>query len=99
MNEIVQNIVGMGDVTDQVIATDFLIAAKSAVKMYAFAVTETATPELKATLTAQLDNAVNKHEQITDYMISKGYYHPYNITEQIQVDYTAAQTALNLPQP
>ncbi|RFU61624.1 spore coat protein [Peribacillus glennii] len=99
MNEIIQNITGMGDMTDQVIATDLLIAAKSAVKMYSFAVTETATPEVRAALHSQLNTAINMHEQVTDYMISKGFYHPYNMNEQLKVDLTTSQTALNLPQP
>ncbi|PLT34121.1 spore coat protein [Bacillus sp. V5-8f] len=99
MNEIIQNMTGMGDMSDQVIATDLLIAAKSAVKMYSFAVTEAATPELRTTLHSQLNNAINMHEQVTDYMIAKGYYHPYNFNEQIKIDLTTSQTALNLPQP
>lgn len=99
MNQFIQNMTGMGDMTDQVIATDLLIAAKSAVKMYSFAVTETATPEVRTALHTQLNNAINMHEQVTDFMVSKGYYHPYNMNDQLNVDITAAQTALNMPQP
>lgn len=98
MNEFIQNITGMGNINDQVIATDLLNAAKSGVKMHAYAVTETATPELKAVLTQHLNNAINFHEQVVDYMVSQGLYHPYNIDEQINVDVTTAQTALNTSQ-
>lgn len=99
MNQFIQNMTGMGDMTDQVIATDLLIAAKSAVKMYSFAVTETATPEVRTALHTQLNNAINMHEQVTDFLVSKGYYHPYNMNEQLNVDVSTAQTALNIPQP
>ncbi|OIJ15239.1 spore coat protein [Anaerobacillus arseniciselenatis] len=96
MNQIVQNLTGMGPLTDQVIATDLLIAAKSGIKNYSVAITEASTPEVRATLQQHLDDAINLHEQITNYMISKGYYHPNNVQEQISVDQLAAQTALNL---
>jgi similar to spore coat protein len=50
MNTLLQNIMRMGGMTDQVIATDFLISAKSGVRNYASAITKVATPELKAAL-------------------------------------------------
>ncbi|MEW9050471.1 MAG: spore coat protein [Neobacillus sp.] len=98
MNQTIQNMVGMGGMTDQVIATDFLIAAKSGVKNIALALTETSTPEVRETLKQYLIDAVNTHEQISNYMISKGYYHPNNLSEQLNVDLTAAQTAMSLSQ-
>jgi similar to spore coat protein len=98
MNQTIQNMVGMGGMTDQVIATDFLMAAKSGVKNIALALTETSTPEVRETLKQYLIDAVNTHEQISNYMISKGYYHPNNLSEQLNVDLTAAQTAMNLSQ-
>ena len=45
--------------TDQVMATDFLISAKSAVQNYAVAITETASPEVKIILKNQLRDAHN----------------------------------------
>lgn len=96
MNQIIQNITGMGALTDQVVATDLLVTAKSGIKNYSVAITEASTPEVRATLQQHLNEAINLHEQITNYMINKGYYHPYNIQEQIAVDQQAAQTALNL---
>lgn len=62
---------GMGGMTDQVIATDFLISAKEGVRNYAVAITETATPELKAVLRAQLNDAIATHDKITAYMIAR----------------------------
>jgi similar to spore coat protein len=47
MAHLLQNMAGMGDLTEQVIITDFLIASKSANKNYAAAIAETTTPEVK----------------------------------------------------
>lgn len=96
MNALVENMTGMNTMTDQVIAMDFLIAAKTAVKNYATALTEAATPEVRGILKKQLDQVISTHEQISSYMITKGWYHPYNVKEQIQLDLQNAQTALKL---
>ena len=96
MNQILKNLVGMGRMTDQVIATDFLISAKEGVRNLAVALTETATPELRAVLREQLRTAIETHKNISNYMIDKGYYHPGELNEQLQVDFEAAQTAINL---
>jgi similar to spore coat protein len=42
MNQLIQNMIGMGGMSDQIIATDFLISAKEGVRNYAVAITETA---------------------------------------------------------
>ncbi|OCA85146.1 spore coat protein [Pseudobacillus wudalianchiensis] len=96
MNSILKNLVGMGGMTDQVIATDFLISAKAGVRNLAVALTETATPELRSVLREQLRTAIETHKNISHYMIDKGYYHPGALNEQLQVDFEAAQTAINL---
>jgi similar to spore coat protein len=96
MNQFIQNIMGMGGITDQVIATDLLIAAKSGVHNYAVAITEAATPELRAALKEQLFAAIDTHEAISNYMVARGFYHPYNLWEQLNVDLTTTDTALNL---
>jgi len=98
MIQLLQNMMGMGGMTDQVIATDFLISAKAAVRNYTVAITETATPELRNALREQLRDAIQTHENITNYMVAKGYYHPHELGEQLQVDLTAANTATNLAQ-
>ena len=89
---------GMNGMTDQVIATDLLIATKSGIKNYASALSETYTPELRQIFQEQLNDAINMHEQVTNYMVSKGYYHPQHVKEQFVVDMQAAQNAMNLSQ-
>ena len=97
MNTILEHLTGMHTMNDQVIAMDFLITAKSGVRNYAMAVTEAGTPEIRATLSKQLDEAIDTHEIIVKYMMEQGWYHPWNIKEQIQFDLKNIETALNAP--
>ncbi|WP_404441930.1 spore coat protein [Sutcliffiella horikoshii] len=96
MTNLLQNIAGMGGLSERAIASDFLISSKSAVRNLAFAITETATPELKSALREQLRNAVDTHAKITEFMTANGYYHPNHLGEQLNVRLQDAQTALNL---
>jgi len=98
MNQNSQNMAGMGGMTDQVIATDFLLSAKSGIKNLALAITETSTKEVRDTLTQYLNDAIRTHEQISNYMITKGYYYPDDMSRQLEMDIQASQTALNLQQ-
>ena len=97
MNTILEHLTGLHVLTDQVIAMDFLISAKSGVRSYAAAVTEAGTPEIKAMLIKQLDEAIDTHEQILAYMIDNGLYHPWNPQEQARLNLQTIQTALKLP--
>ncbi|WP_436837165.1 spore coat protein [Planococcus shenhongbingii] len=54
---------------DLAIATDFLVTAKAAVRNIAVAITETATPQVKKILRRELDNAIETHDKIAQYMI------------------------------
>ncbi|KIL50619.1 spore coat protein [Jeotgalibacillus soli] len=98
MNEFLKTMTGMSGMTDQILATDFLISSKSGVINTAFALTESVTPELRGALREQLFAAIDSHEKISSYIISKGYYRPNEMKEQIQIDLTAAQDSLNLTQ-
>lgn len=96
MNYLLKNLAGMNVMSDQIVASDMLITAKSGVKDLAVAITEAATPEIRNVLKQHLDTAIQTHEAITSYMVEKGFYHPYNVQEQLQVDINAANTSLNL---
>jgi similar to spore coat protein len=96
MNALVEKLTGLDKMTDQVIATDFLVSSKSGIQNYAVAITETMTPELRAALVKQLNDMITSHEAISDYMMKKGYYHAYDLQKQYQVDMQAADTALGL---
>ncbi len=97
MNTIIEHLTGMHTITDQVIAMDFLNVAKSGVRNYAMAATEAGTPEIKAVLIRQLDEAIDMHESIVTYMIGRNWYHPWNLEEQYKFDLQSIETALNAP--
>jgi len=81
---------------DLAIATDMLLSAKAAVRTYAIALTETATPKVHKALKAQLDTAIGMHQKIAAYMIENEMYHPYDVNEQVDHDLKKAETALEL---
>lgn len=97
MNPIIENLTGMNALSDQVVAMDLLIAAKSGVRNFAMAVTESGTPEIKEMLTRHLTEAIDMHEQVCLYMEEKGWYHAWDTNEQINLDLNNIDTALNLP--
>lgn len=97
MNPIIERLTGLNVLTDQVVAMDLLIAAKSGVRNYAMAVTEAGDPDIKGTLTRHLEESINLHERLTEFMMEKGWYHPWDPNEQMDFDLKNIQTALNLP--
>ncbi|HCG4536182.1 TPA: spore coat protein [Salmonella enterica subsp. enterica serovar Typhi str. AG3] len=40
---------------------------------------------------------LDMHEQISSYMVEKGWYHAWDMNEQINLDLDNINTALNLP--
>lgn len=98
MANIIQNIAGMADMTEQVIATDLLIASKSAIKNYAAAIAESTSPQVTNTLRKQLDDAINSHSRISTYMIKKGYYNAYDPQAQISMDQQSSGLVMNMNQ-
>ncbi|WP_026477780.1 spore coat protein [Alkaliphilus transvaalensis] len=95
---ILQSLAEMGDMTEQVIATDFLLASKSAVRNYAITLSETTTPEVRDVLRRHLDTSIDTHEEILRFMMKKGYYHVNDPQEQMKVDMKTADTAPTLQQ-
>lgn len=83
-----------GKMNDQIMASDLLIGAKSAVRNYAYALTETYSQNVRSTLTNQLNDAITFHNQVSEYMVNKGYYSPYDMQKQIQIDMTSAQQVM-----
>ncbi|ALC90371.1 spore gernimation protein GerQ [Bacillus sp. FJAT-18017] len=98
MNQLLQNLIGMGGMTDQVIAMDFLITSKSGIRNLAAVITETGTPEVRAALKEQLHDAIQTHTAISEFMTAKGYYYPTDLSKQFQLDLSTSETALTLGQ-
>ena len=91
-----ENELNVSIVDDMAIATDLLITSKAAVRSLAVAITETATPSVKKLLRRELDNAIDTHDKIAQYMIKNEMYHAYDLQEQIDHDMEKADIALKL---
>lgn len=76
---------------DQLIASDLLCSVKAGITSTAAALTETATPEVHRTLESQLQQDLRFHQQLTNFMMQKGWYQPYNVNQMIQGDLQATQ--------
>lgn len=96
MNTIIEHLMGMSTLTDQIITMDMLATAKSGVRNYAMAITEVEDPEIKATLAQQLDDAIDSHERIVTFAMARGWYQPWDVKEQLELDIQNIQTALKL---
>jgi similar to spore coat protein len=88
----VRNAEGMPKLLDSTVALDFLLAAKTGVRNYAFALSESATPEVRSVLRKQLDDAINLHDDISNFMITKGWFLPHDPNEQICIDLETSTT-------
>ncbi|WDL95386.1 spore coat protein [Alicyclobacillus sp. ALC3] len=96
MNPIIERLTGPAALTDEIIVTDLLMAAKTGVRTYARALTETATPAVRETLHRHLDDAIAAHGQIFQYMLDMEWYDAYVVSKQVELDIQNAQTALGL---
>ncbi|WP_214844359.1 spore coat protein [Exiguobacterium sp. s150] len=81
---------------DELIAADMLITAKSAIRAYAVAVTETASPEVRKVLVKQMNQAIEDHAEIADYMIQNDMYMAYDIEKQLKHDKDKVDKAMEL---
>lgn len=70
--------------------------AKTMVRNYAIAITETATPQLRQVLNKQLNTAVQLHASVFYFMYERSYYPSYNLEELLKNDLQNAKTALSL---
>jgi similar to spore coat protein len=98
MNQILENVTGTNKLTDQIIAADLLNSAKTGVKNIAVALTEASTPEVRGALKKQLNDAITAHENVFNYMSTKGWYNAADVNEQLRMDIQNAKTAMSLPE-
>ncbi|AWB46818.1 spore coat protein [Paenibacillus sp. CAA11] len=77
-------------------AGDLLGLAKTNVRNYAIAITETATPQLREVLTKQINGAIKLHADIFYFMLQRGYYPSYNLDQLLAVDVQNVQRALSM---
>lgn len=96
MMDLIKELDNLGEDKDQIIATELLVTAKSAVRTYAVALTETASPEVRDVLKRQLKQAIDHHANIADYMINNNMYHAYDVDKQLELDKQKVKTAKKL---
>ncbi|MGA5662971.1 spore coat protein [Bacillus bombysepticus] len=77
-------------------AGDLLGLAKTAVRNYAIAITETATPRLREVLSRQLNAAIQLHAQVFYYMYEHGYYPSYDLNQLLKSDVHNVQKAIQM---
>lgn len=90
------NAEGMPNLADSAFALDFLLSAKNGVIFCAKAISETASPEVRALFVRQLTEGLALHEEIASLMMEKGWFHPYQLNEQFQLDMKSADTTVKI---
>jgi spore coat protein CotF len=92
------NALNMPEMADMTFAMDFLIRAKEGVRNTAIALTETASPDARALLKNHLHQGLALHQEISDLMIRKKWFHPYELSEQFQLDQLSANNTVMIGQ-
>jgi similar to spore coat protein len=87
----VENAEGMPEMADSALALEFLLSVKSGVRNAAYAITESRTPEVRNAFRNQLDAGLALHEEVANFMMEKGWLHPYNFNDQYQIDMKSAK--------
>ncbi|MED5048678.1 spore coat protein [Bacillus siamensis] len=82
------------ELADTTFAMDFLLRAKEGVRNTAVALTETASPDVRALLRKQLMEGIAMHQEITDLMVSKKWFHPHDLSEQYKLDQLSTKYTL-----
>ncbi|UPV77847.1 spore coat protein [Bacillus rugosus] len=88
------NSLNMPELADTTFAMDFLIRVKEGVRNTAVTLTETASPDVRALLRKQLMQGIAMHQEITELMISKKWFHPYELSEQYKLDQLSAKNTI-----
>lgn len=77
-------------------ARKLLIFAKTAVRNYAIAITETATPSLREIFQKHLQKAIKLHAKTFEFMLEKNYYPAYHLDQLLATDLRNAKAALSM---
>ncbi|MEF3306775.1 spore coat protein [Paenibacillus sp. GYB003] len=77
-------------------AGDLLGMAKTLVRSYAIAITETATPRLREVLQKQINGAIQLHANVYYFMLQRSYYPSYDLDQLLANDKRNALRALSM---
>lgn len=92
------NALNMPETADSTFAMDFLMRAKEGVRNTAIALTEAVSLDARTLLRNQLRQCIAMHQEITDLMVRKKWFHPYELKEQYQLDQLSANTSVMIGQ-
>ncbi|MFS0869243.1 spore coat protein [Paenibacillus xylanilyticus] len=90
------NSLNMPEMADMTFAMDFLIRAKEGVRNIAIALTETVSADARGLLKQQLYQGIELHQEISDLMVRKKWFHPYELQEQYQLDQLSANQTVEI---
>jgi spore coat protein CotF len=88
------NALNMPELADTTFALDFLIRVKEGVRNTAVALTEAATPDVRTLLRKQLMQGIQMHQEVSELMIRKKWFHPHDLSEQYKLDQLSAKNTL-----
>lgn len=92
----IENAEGMPGLVDSTIALNFLLNAKNGIRNCAMALTEIGDPQARTEVRNMLNAQIDLHTQITELMMKKGWFQPYQVDEQFKLDRMSAQAALQI---
>jgi spore coat protein CotF len=90
------NALNMPEMADMTFAMDFLIRTKNGVRNTAVSLTETISPDARTLLRAQLHQSLALHQEITELMVRKKWFHPYELEEQYKLDQLSADNTVEI---
>jgi spore coat protein CotF len=90
----VENSEGFPELADSSFAMIYLIFVKNSIRSTAASLTEITTPELRHVLRTQLENMIDLQKEISEFMVKKGWLHPYDPQAQYEIDMKAVEAAL-----
>ncbi len=87
---------GMPEKTDAALSLEFLLSIKNGIRNYAFALTETASSEVRDALYRQMEQALDLHEEVFELMLKKCWLYPHDVGKQVELDLKSASMALDI---
>jgi spore coat protein CotF len=90
------NALHMPELADTTFAMDFLLRAKEGVRNIAVALTECASPDVRALLRKHLMQGIAMHQEISELMMRKQWFHPYELDEQYKLDQLSANNTVRI---
>ncbi|MGY3384596.1 spore coat protein CotF [Paenibacillus polymyxa] len=91
-----KNSLNMPEMADTTIAMDFLVRVKEGVRNTAVALTETVSTDARTLLRHQLHQGIALHQEITELMVRKKWFHPYDLQKQYQLDQLSANKTVDI---